>query len=226
MCEVFGTLGASPTCSLGSSRERISAGSTYCEMDSSSAEVASQRVDLAACDRLPRLHRRTPDHFVHLLTIRAGLGGHRHHRFGPGEGTERPQVLRDASLIDSQPARRREARGQRFRPCTAALPGRIVRRLALSSSVRSSIFVAAFATRHRRMPESRASDPMRSERTGLRLNGIVELPTWRSPKGSNISPIAGDESIRTSNANFESDAPRPANADSSRYRACADMFAS
>ena len=71
--------------------------------------------------------------------------------------------------------------------------GRIVRRLALSSSVRSSKFVAAFCQATSAYPgSSRASEPMRSDITGLRLNGIAELPTCFAPNGSNISPKPGE----------------------------------
>ena len=89
--------------------------------------------------------------------------------------------------------------------------GSIERRLAESSSVRSSIDWAAFCQATCGITDSaRDSESIFSALMGLRLNGMADEPTCLEPKGSDNSPIGGDWSTLISRANLWSDAPRPA----------------
>ncbi len=89
--------------------------------------------------------------------------------------------------------------------------GRTSRRLALSSSVRSSHCSAAVC---QAFPSSsitkRASPVMRSARIGFRLYAIALEPTWSLSNGSSISPSCWRS--RRSVANLAADAASPASA--------------
>ncbi len=148
--------GAVPTLPLGSSRRRISAGSTSAVNCASSAEQTRERIVLAASERFPRLHRRTAQSFVQVLAVSAAANGLDHHRLGAGEGPVRRAGSRDAALVDAQPvdhpARERDdlvGAQQRFGERRAPVRAVVERAFQESSWPRS-------AMRRRRRPEADA----------------------------------------------------------------------
>ncbi len=80
-------------------------------------------------------------------------------------------------------------RSRRSTPSVARKPcGSVSRRLTLSSSVRSSHWVAAvWAALTVRLKTNRARPHIRSARIGLRLYGIADEPTCSDSNGSSTS---------------------------------------
>ena len=173
-----------------------------------------------------RRHRRFAERFVQLLPVAAGLRRLHHHRFGSRERPVGAQILGDAPLVDAQAADDAQARDRRSRRCTeqrfrknrAAVRAVVERAL---EEVRRRVLPGDVGVR--RQQARQRVDPFGEHRIAFeRHRRTADL---LSPNGSNISPKPGDERMRTSAANFESEAPRPASARAADSRACADRFA-
>ncbi len=137
------------------------------------------------------------------LAVAAGLGRFHQDGLAARERAVRAEVLCRPGARRRAAPRRCGGRGPTISPTARNDSGRIVRRFALSSSVRSSMFVAAFCQAASAKPGSRrASESMRSLHDGIAFEGHRGTADLLAPEGFEHLAEAGRRQDRARRREF------------------------